>query len=614
MAGRAVGCLLQISRNFRSGVGRVQVFPRHCGGSCHLDALNRLLKKHPGGEFADFSPKVLENWIGRLPLADVEAAGVALLEQLRRLNMEEGLGCKERMRIVEQLRSACVSLVAMTSEKYLPAAALFPLSKDVREHVRRGMEIGMELAYAYRRIVTNGEFFSDVVMDPDGQARVVCRALQAYGLALSRSLESYESPPPGFWRDVYGFYVLAGGHGLLTISLLDNDQRATSVDSVFKQILLLALSSHKHLQPDEIRQCRTALMLIAADAQIHSGPQLGDETARFCFNLGSDRPPLDIRRTRRLDRSQTRFIYTASMIDNARHYFANPIHRPTKRFKIRLQVVQRLLKSLDTGEKRPHMRMSAVGIPCRFSLGLAGVLAEPYWKEDAARREQPFPSLAGGPQEDAEEETLREEIEKLGVLLDRASRSHNDSFWDHEESVEFQEKSNIDEIQAEGAAACASGMDGFLISASVQYCCILWKKREAPGVRVGELIGFQGEGRPLQVGVVRWLHQREQAGLVLGVELFCPVAVVVGIGEGQEAESRQGLYFADSAKLQRPASLLTGRLPLRIGQNIVLNSQGNRRSCHLEDLLEATFDFHLFRLGGVQQPQDSSQHLGESTV
>ncbi len=251
-----------------------------------IDNLSQsIIREIPPPE--EFSESALDDWFSQLPLSDVDSAGEAILGLLRAVNMTDGLGCGERIRIAEQIRPLAVSLVAMNSEKHLPASTLFPLSATNRRHSQRGVEISLELANAYRRIVTSGAFFSEKVMNDTARAQIVYRALQAYGLALLHSLESYEPPPEGYWREVYDFYRFAEGHRMQTLSLPTPEIEGATVDSQFKLILLLALSSSQHHQPDEIRQFYTALMLIAKDAVIKKNTffQGGNRPLLFRYGL-----------------------------------------------------------------------------------------------------------------------------------------------------------------------------------------------------------------------------------------------------------------------------------------------------------------------------------------
>jgi hypothetical protein len=544
----------------------------------------------------DFTEQAINEWIGHLPLSDVDGACEAIHNLLRAVNMRDGLACLERQRIVEQIRPPAVSLLSMSSERHVPPTALFPLPPATHRHTQRSVEVCLELANAYRRIVTSGTFFSDKYLNGSMRAQNIYRAMQAYGLALLRSLERYESPPEGFWREVFSFYRFAEGHRLHNLNLPMPEIEGATVDSQFKQMLLLALSSHQHHTPDTIRQFYTALMLIAKDVEIRSVPELDNESALFYFDIGSDNSPRPTKRAKKLARgSERRYLYTRTMLVNAQRYFSNPSHRASERFKLRVEVIMALLDTLADSDKRRFVRKSASG-KRHFSVGLARLIDE----------------LAGaGPQRLAEmnestssqpEAMADEDADDVEIVLDQSGRAVRTEIWAKPNDSGYMNKSaaeesaKLDEARATAESA-SSELTGSLLNMSAGGYCMAWRNPMVAGARVGELIGIYEDNQRIHVGVIRWLHHKAKGELVIGIELLSPAVEAVSIETGRGANNLQrGLYLSANQRLGHPASLLSGPGLFKAGETIVLRSNDGRLLFRLENLLSSTLSFQLFSL------------------
>jgi len=554
-----------------------------------------------------FTEQAINDWISHLPLSDVDAACEAIQGLLRAVNMTDGLECLERQRIVEQIRPPTVSLQAMSSERYLRPHTLFPLPAATHKLTQRSVDVCLELANAYRRIVTSGTFFSDRVMNEAGRAQNIYRALQAYGLALLRSLERYEPPPAGFWREVYCFYRFAEGHRLHNLNLPMPEIEGATVESQFKQMVLLALSSHQHRSPDEIRQFYTVLMLIAKDAEIRKTVEAEGETALFYFDTGADNAPRPLKRAKQHIKGERRFVFTRLMLGNARRYFSNPAHRASDRFKLRAEVIMALLETLASAEKRRFVRSSASGIR-RFAVGLARLVDE---LAGAGPQPLPPPELYEVSIQDEMPPVEEEDTDEVEIVLDQnGSREGRTEIWlKSQDSVYFNRQPSpapVSVAESHGPAEASSNeLSGSLLNISAGGYCLSWLNASVAGARVGELIGIYEEDHRIHVGAIRWLHHKAKAELVIGVELLSPLVEAVDIETAPAGESPpRGLYFLANPRLGHPASLLCGPGVFKTGQAILLRSKGERLRFRLESLLSTTLSFQLFSLAAWADDHD----------
>lgn len=553
-----------------------------------VNHLSQLLagEAKPPAEFTEYA---LDNWIRRLPLADVGSSSVAVYSLLRTVNMIDKLSCDERIRIIEHIRPVALSLVDTASEKYLSAETLFPLSVDHRRHVQHIVDVCLELVGAYRRIMTSGTFFSDKVMGDNLRALVIYRALQACDQALLCSLESYESPPRGYWWEVYAFYHFAEGHHLQYLRLPTNESENPTIDNQFKQILLLALSSHQRHRPDEIRHFNSALMLIAKDAVIGNESSQADETALFYFDIGSDHAPHFVKKARKFTGGDRRFLFTVQMANKVRQPSTNPVCRIQEKSKLKPDEFLRLLDTLSSTEKRRYARKPDSGL-CKFVIGFPHLLI--------AYCEEAFLPVEDKTEPEPTNTQQVEVVEVENVIIHYPMPAESD-IWHQSDSgytTVTPNKKIIDSISDDLLDSKSFKLGGWFLNSSAMGCCMLWLNRQVSAARVGELIGLY-QDKCLQLGVIRWLHQNSNLELAVGVDLLAPVVEVVSIESGSSGEPEQaGLYWQGNEKLGQPASLLAEPGLYKPKQTIILRHNHTRVAYHLEMLLEETLAFQLFKL------------------
>lgn len=552
------------------------------------------IPSHPAGKavkpLESFDAPSIEQWISHLPLSDVNAACEAIHGLLRTLNTTDGVECLERQRIVEQIRQPAVSLVAMTSEQHLPKTTLFPLQEPQHRRTQQNIDICLELANAYRRVVTCGTFFSDKVMGEAMRAQTVYRALQAYGLALLRSVERYESPPDGFWQEVYAFYRFAEGHGLHTASLPAPEVEGATIDSQFKQMLLLSLSSYQHHLPDEIRQFYATLMLVARDAEIQTAAEKEDgEAAVFYFDIGTDNAPRPVKRTKKLKQGERRYLFTQAVLENIRQYVSSTAQqRGGERLRLRNEAILSLVEALSASEKRRFVRTPASGRR-RFVVGLPRLVDELSGAAAELSQHGDISELHSEPPPPPPEM----EVEEVEIVLGELEESGPDEIWvKSKSSAAF-----LSKPPAPAPAPARLELTGALLNSSAGGYCMSWLNPQFSGARIGELIGIYEDEQRIHLGVVRWLHHKAKGELVIGVELLSPRVEAVDVETGPDSETLQrGLYFSANPKLGHPDSLLCAPGALKADHDVAVRSKHGRLPFRLEKLLGSTLSFQLFRL------------------
>jgi hypothetical protein len=118
---------------------------------------------------------------------------------------------------------------------------------------------------------------------------------------------------------------------------------------------------------------------------------------------------------------------------------------------------------------------------------------------------------------------------------------------------------------------------------------------------VGELIGMQDVAddnkHRWSVGVIRWMKSRDPQQLELGVQKLAPYAVAAGVTRDRARaapEVTRGLLLPELINTSQPVTLITANV-YDVGDSLILDIGGERRSVRLVKLLESTGSFAQYR-------------------
>ena len=243
--------------------------------------------KKPGGSIFKTNPESLKKWVENLPLVNIELSVGRLEFGLSEINSVE-LSSSDRLEALELLAAPVTHVTRSLEKKYL--GKRFPLGKD---HLNKSNQvIGLYLAMAtgYKLLVAT----LDRETNADARlATPVQRAIRYLSESLISSYQIYIQHRAGIWEDLHTLYALAAKHGLQAHQETDTTLQKpelTTVESAYKQILLLSLAGPYGLRQSEIRLVYNLLGRWAPFSRLLAAKD-HDNMGFFSCHLASDDPP-----------------------------------------------------------------------------------------------------------------------------------------------------------------------------------------------------------------------------------------------------------------------------------------------------------------------------------
>jgi len=154
--------------------------------------------------------------------------------------------------------------------------------------------------------------------------------------------------------------------------------------------------------------------------------------------------------------------------------------------------------------------------------------------------------------------------------------------------------------------------------------CLEYSEGDTTRAQVGELVGIRrrisAHAWKWNIGVIRWMKFNQKRILQLGVELLNPDAAAIGMrtlaNDGKQYAYQRTLLLPENPAIGQPASLLTGPVPWREGNKLVLNILGREVKVELTRMLQNTglfaqFEFAYLDTARADTPAEQSAEEGD---
>jgi len=511
----------------------------------------------------DIRPSAVQNWVANLPLADVSKTCGLVFNALAETNTRS-LPPQQRFNLLEVMREPVHYLIDALS-RHLAGTGL-PLAPQMAKIGALLHGLQREIAKGYQRITQELLDLDRMHQDFTLLAQAMQRALCYYGQALLTGYQAYRPVMPGLWGTIHGLYEGAERKGVARSVIKDfysGPDRVVSVESQYKQILLLALADPLRLGQGDMERLARLLGPWAGSCRLYSagGPPIPDDAC--IVDLASDRPP--VRRPYAGDMTPSpnvRWLDTTALVEDLRRgatrpppeLFQIPLARSAAAERLWLTLVRRLLTAWGTESKRGFTRKEGGLAAMQWVSGLSGshsLLSD----EENGQLEVPFAFGQRAPRALPRRSSAREDVVNSAMIINES---------------------------ANGA-------------------CLRWVDALPGRVRVDEVLALrQPHQQHWGIGVVRWLKTLNNRGLELGVELLGPEVIPVMVRHhegGNEPDDLKSLYLPEVGALRQPASLLVPTLFFQPGDVVTLQMARQAHRLRLEVAVESNRVYTRFQVG-----------------
>ena len=537
-------------------------------------------RNKPGNLSFHTEPATLTKWLNDLPLINTgESLDLVdgALEQINSLDIP----AQDRQQALELFTATVMCLSDALKKKFI--GKQLPLKDDNLLYATQALELCNKMATGYRILA---EDLNATATEKPQLTIALHRALRYLSEILLTSYRIYVQYPAGLWKTINVLYAVADASKLAQQPVTDTTLKEalpSTIETVYKQNLLLSLACPYRLRQGEIQLAYNTLINWAAASQLH---RLGDEDTHglFSINLQSDNPP-SYRALGDGNTADTRILDTKNMSVQLRESL-------TDNKASDMDTLQRLMLAWGDMPKRQFARHPqdapvklVIGLSTIHRLALAPSLEEPEKYDNIQDRHYLQDPTFEGTTSISTETTSAQDLKPR--VAPGASPLKGAYAADEPASVHI-ESWKIADISAGGY-------------------CLLWDSDEVSRAKVGELVALIEDDhidpQKWQLGTIRRMKFTEQRGLELGVQLLSPGARAIWAYRRKEGantgDKMQGILLPGIEAIKVEASLLLPSLPFQTGSMATVQDGDQKNTVTLTRQLENTGSFSQYHFTAV---------------
>ena len=244
-------------------------------------------RKKPGRKDFDTNPEAVRRWVEDLPLINTDRAREMLEQALKQINTLD-IHPLDRNEGLELLSTPVLCVADALKNDFI--GQQIPLPDRHLAKARQCLELYNQIAIGYEIMAAD---LRRTAGTQPGMAAAIHRAMRYISEALLTSYQIYQQYPAGLWKGLHTLYSVAEQAGVASRTVTDNTlQSATrsTIETVYKQILLLSLACPYRLRQKEIQYVYNALLGWSAVSRLSSDTE-NQDSGLFATNLLSDDPP-----------------------------------------------------------------------------------------------------------------------------------------------------------------------------------------------------------------------------------------------------------------------------------------------------------------------------------
>ena len=591
----------------------------------------------------DSRPSHIEQWINGLPRADIGEMARLVFNGLHELNRVK-VADADRYLIAEMFREP-VHFLAMTLKKHYIGLP-FPLARKKQRVALLARELQAEMAIAYKIIIESKLARLGARLDNKILSESVHRAIYYLSQVLLRCYQIYIPPPRNVWREIHRLYLYAQETNLLdnvVKNQIGEHSFDSTIDGLYKQVVLLALAGPYRLRQSEIETIHTMLAEWEDYADVHEITDPEQQTGMCSLSLNGDDPPGYLTLCSDLDINFCRVLDTAPLIEVLGQHIVSgiPLQAPGalgKTNKLSVELLRRLVLAWGGMAKRNFSR-STKNSNILVTLGLGAIH---YFIHDALQQDaqdhllhafNPSPSPGTPQQTPALSLDLvpLEGVQGNGTIgtpayaksripgkpvfgVNHVTNNKNDP-WNPLFALQPPHDGRKPGMVDSGAAqvhydfhACTT------VNESAGGFCLVWLPVEGSSnaglsALVGELIGMQeidelNKSR-WSIGVVRWMKSRDGKQLELGIQKLAPYAIAAVVRQertGKIREFQRALVLPELKNDKLPVTLITPNL-YDAGHTLALGINNDKKTIQITKVMETTGAFAHYQFKDSKKPE-----------
>lgn len=551
----------------------------------------------------DYRSAHVEKWVQTLPVGNIGETARLVYDALYEVNRLD-ISWKERHRFLELLREPVHYVQNSLVRRF--TGMPFPLPEKARRISLLARTLYDEMALGYKTAIEEMLGGSFLTRDNKLLTVLIHRAVRYLSRSLLTCYQTYTTHPENTWLELHSLYLYSEHKNIYQNPIKDEYNPLmpdSSIARVYKQILLLALTSPYRLRQGEAEAVYSALARWAGHGHITPYNDPSASEALFVVHMDSDEAPdyrvfdhrnCDNELCRLVDTAQLSQVLTSELERRESGDISGPIGA---------QLMRLLIRTWGVAPKRVFSRNERQAT--------IEVVIGTTMLHRALARELADPQLSG---------KLAQFRSKALSDSDTLTIDVWDIFSSEEMKANYEHYFKLTEGQTE-----ADGKVPELVSETWQirnesaggYRLALEPNQSAK-VQVGELVGVHHNRNEdkWEIGVVRWLRQALDGGLEIGVQALAPQVLPVMVKNektektgGRAADYQYALLLPKIPALKQPSTLITPIMLFQRGDELSLHSPGNDLRITLTQQLQATGSFAQFLFSHSQKTSTSAEKV-----
>ena len=554
----------------------------------------------------DVRPKFIEKWITSLPMANLGETSRLVFKAVVEINRLE-MPVPQRFKAMELLRKPCHYIVD-SLEKHFAGRPL-PLNERNRKISELARALLSELSVGYKIIARQTE--TSTRPDLKLLTCALHRSMSYQGLLLLRAYQVYAPYPRGIWKELHTIYHFIESYDLLNqvikdpLNLLPGN---SSIDSLYKKILLLSLSMPYRLHRGEIDKVCDMLNQFVNFTRLDKIVKDSPPAGLFIIDLSHDSQPGYLAMHQSNDYRACRLLNTSEMVVNINEELQSDNSALLK--DISPDLVERLLGAWSILSKRSFSRIQRDESFANVAFGLSAA----HHFVSGEQIFSPVPDNAANTP-NANSKISDYHSTRVNAISDVTT---GPDFWNMNYTY-----SENDPTIAEPATTSLGNQtvssQGFeyetiklgMANISAGGYCLVSQDDINFSAHVGDLLAVRDTEDPSLeqwgIGVVRRMLSNRNGSIELGIEMLTPNAVAVAARLEGETNSQPGsdylrcLMLPELRTIEQPATIITPAMPFKLDSRIRINLQDKSIIAVLSRQLESTRSFSQFEFKVLEE-------------
>ena len=526
--------------------------------------------------FFNTEESAVDDWVRKLPMANIGQTTRLLFKALTELNHVRVLPAK-RMVILEKLRIPIHYVCNSLSKHYLNQAIVLP--EQPRKVADLTHALHTQLATGYTIVATHTAALGirlGLNKPKDLLGQSLHRATTEYTLLLQLHFQLYEPIPDNIWHSIHQFHYLAQQNKILKKPVADELYTGCSIESCYLRALLLGCSKPNELRQQDFKALFKPLPSWADYCALdeHASDSL------FIVDLRGDKPPIYTELYQAEKTSQCVYLDTLKLAQHLKNLLdsapGDKLMLGDKDHKISVDLLSHLVLSWGSVSKRTFMRQESTD-ELELSVGLSST-------HHFVSGELSFEALV----EERGAKTFSMEPENRFMKMQSNHQYRQKDVWDSPyeanvgqtqvslESIDYHIRKN--ETPNTQVAKRYRSKAVNMVNSSAHGYCIEWPQDTETHISAGEIVGIkEANTHNWSIAVIRWVSHKTPKQILIGLELISPTAAPYGARiinkTGGEQEYTRALVLPEIAVINQPVTLLTQRVPFKVGSKVILNQR-----------------------------------------